>query len=131
MQNAGSLSQGQIEEFLESSEEIEFVGQGCEEVYAWVQKVLVSQEFGRMKKKEKELAKTRNNQAGQASIFHFPGCSPTPTPIVISISGSPPSVPPKGAQSLLKSPFFLSVFIRVHLWPFCSKCSACFCRFSQ
>lgn len=53
MQNAESLSQGQIERFLESSAEIDFVGQGRAEVYAWVQKVLVSQEFARMKKKER------------------------------------------------------------------------------
>ena len=53
MQNAESLSQGQIEQFLEGSEEIDFVGQGRAEVYAWVQEVLVSQEFGGMKKKER------------------------------------------------------------------------------
>jgi transposase InsO family protein len=53
MQNAESLSQGRIEQFLESSEEIDFVGQGRAEVYAWAQKVLVSQEYGRMKKKER------------------------------------------------------------------------------
>lgn len=53
MQNAESLSQGQIQRFLESSEEIDFVGQGRAEVYAWVERVLVKQEFGRMKKKER------------------------------------------------------------------------------
>lgn len=53
MQNAESLSQGQIQQFLESSGEIDFVGQERAEVYAWVQQVLVSQEFGGMKKKER------------------------------------------------------------------------------
>jgi hypothetical protein len=53
MQNAESLSQGQIQQFLESSEEIDFVGQGRAEVYAWVQQVLVKQEFARMRKKER------------------------------------------------------------------------------
>ena len=53
MQNAESLSQGQIERFLESSEEINFVGQRRAEVYAWVQQVLVKQEFARRKKKER------------------------------------------------------------------------------
>jgi transposase len=53
MQNAENLSQERIERFLESSEEVDFVGQGRGEVYAWVQKVLVSQEFGRKGKKER------------------------------------------------------------------------------
>jgi len=53
MQNAESLSQGQIQQFLESSGEIDFVGQGRGDVYAWVQQVLVPQEFARMRKKER------------------------------------------------------------------------------
>jgi len=70
MQNAENLSQGQIEGFLESSEEIDFVGQKRGEVYAWVQKVLVSQEFARMKKKERGrvrayLAKVSGRSAAQ------------------------------------------------------------------
>jgi transposase InsO family protein len=53
MQNAESLSQGQIQQFLESSEQIDFVGQGRGDVYTWVQQVLVKQEFARMRKKER------------------------------------------------------------------------------
>jgi len=52
-QNAETLSQGQIEHFLESSEEVDFVGRGRAEVYAWVQKVLISPKFGGTKKKER------------------------------------------------------------------------------
>ena len=75
MQNAESLSQGQIQRFLESSEEIDFVGQGRAEVYAWVERVLVKQEFGRMKKKERGrvrayLEKMTGRSTAQVSTAH-------------------------------------------------------------
>jgi len=53
MQNAENLSPEQIREFLESSAEIEFGGGGRSEVYAWTERVLVAQEFGRQAKKER------------------------------------------------------------------------------
>jgi transposase InsO family protein len=55
MQNAENLSQEQIREFLESSGGIEFGGGGRSEVYAWTERVLVAQEFGRQGKKERGL----------------------------------------------------------------------------
>src|SRR5260370_7344154 len=53
MQNAENLSPELIREFLESSAEIEFGGGGRTEVYAWTERVLVAQEFGRYSKKER------------------------------------------------------------------------------
>src|SRR5713226_5394501 len=53
MQNAENLNQEQIREFLQSSAAIEFGGGGRTEVYAWTQRVLVAQEFGRHGKKER------------------------------------------------------------------------------
>ena len=53
MQNAENLNQEQIREFLQSSAAIEFGGGGRTEVYAWTQRVLVAQEFGRQAKKER------------------------------------------------------------------------------
>jgi transposase InsO family protein len=51
MQNAETMSQEQIREFLGSSAGIEFGGGGRSEVYAWTERVLVAQEFGRQRKK--------------------------------------------------------------------------------
>jgi transposase InsO family protein len=53
MQNAENLSQEQIREFLESSVAIEFGGGGRSEIYAWTERILVAQEFGRQAKKER------------------------------------------------------------------------------
>ena len=55
MENAGNLSQKKIREFLDCSRGIEFTGEGRGEIYAWVERVLVAQEFGRQKKKERGL----------------------------------------------------------------------------
>ena len=51
MRNAESLTHSQITEFLKASETIEFAGQGRTEVYGWVQKTLVAQEYARHGKK--------------------------------------------------------------------------------
>jgi len=53
MQNAETLSTDQIREFLELSQQIEFTGQSREEVYGWVQMVLVAQEYAGRGKKER------------------------------------------------------------------------------
>lgn len=45
MRNAESLTHSQISEFLKASEGIEFAGQGRAEVYGWVQRMLVNQEY--------------------------------------------------------------------------------------
>lgn len=57
MQNAESLSQEQIREFLRSSREIEFAGCGRAEVYAWTERVLVAQEYGRLGKGERGVVR--------------------------------------------------------------------------
>jgi len=51
MQNAETLSPDRIREFLKLSREIEFTAQNRAEVYAWVQRTLVAQEYARQGKK--------------------------------------------------------------------------------
>src|SRR5260370_41870722 len=53
MKDGENLRAERIREFLESSAEIEFGGGGRTEVYAWTERVLVAQEFGRHSKKER------------------------------------------------------------------------------
>ena len=45
MQNAESLTEEQIRQFLTSSETIEFRGQNRAELYGWVEPMLVAQEY--------------------------------------------------------------------------------------
>ena len=53
MRNAESLTQAQISEFLKASEGIEFAGQGRAEVYGWVERMLVNQEYARRERKQR------------------------------------------------------------------------------
>src|ERR1700751_1288606 len=53
MQNAEELSPGQISEFLKASYGIEFSGQNRAERYAWIQRVLIAQEYARQGKKQR------------------------------------------------------------------------------
>ena len=55
MQNAETLSPNQIREFLKLSQEIEFTAQNRAEVYAWVQRTLVAQEYARQAKKRRGM----------------------------------------------------------------------------
>src|SRR5579871_2869935 len=57
MQNAESLSREQIQEFLRSSEPIEFAGVGREERYGWVERVLAAQDYGKLGKGERGLVR--------------------------------------------------------------------------
>jgi transposase InsO family protein len=57
MQNAESLSREQIQEFLRSSEPIEFAGGGREERYGWVERVLARQKYGELGKGERGLVR--------------------------------------------------------------------------
>jgi transposase InsO family protein len=57
MQNAESLSREQIQEFLRSSEPIEFAGGGRDERYGWVERVLVAQNYGELGKGERGLVR--------------------------------------------------------------------------
>ena len=57
MQNAESLSREQIQEFLRSSEPIEFTGGGRDERYGWVQRVLGAQKYGELGKSERGLVR--------------------------------------------------------------------------
>ena len=45
MQDSEALTAGQINDFLRGTEGVSFAGQRKEQVYAWVEKVLVAQEF--------------------------------------------------------------------------------------
>jgi transposase InsO family protein len=51
MQNAEELSGEQIRSFLKGSETIEFAGQNRADLYGWVQRVLVAQEYAAQDKK--------------------------------------------------------------------------------
>jgi transposase InsO family protein len=51
MQNAEELTGEQIRSFLQGSETIEFAGQNRAELYGWVQRVLVAQEYAAQGKK--------------------------------------------------------------------------------
>jgi hypothetical protein len=57
MQNAESLSQEQIQEFLRSSEPIEFAGSGREERNGWVERVLAAQKYGELSKGERGVVR--------------------------------------------------------------------------
>jgi transposase InsO family protein len=53
MRNAESLTNSQIHEFLKGSAGIEFSGQSRAEVYTWVEKMLVDQEYQQQRKKQR------------------------------------------------------------------------------
>jgi hypothetical protein len=53
MQNAENLTQAQIQEFLKGSRMIECGGQNRAELYGWVQRVLVAQQYALQGKKER------------------------------------------------------------------------------
>jgi transposase InsO family protein len=57
MRNAESLSQEQIQEFLRSSEPIEFAGSGREERNGWVERVLAGQKYGDLSKGERGIVR--------------------------------------------------------------------------
>src|SRR5258708_40219768 len=53
MQNAEALTEEQIREFLKGSETIEFQGQNRADLYGWVERVLVAQEYATQGKKQR------------------------------------------------------------------------------
>lgn len=53
MQNAEALTGSQIDEFLKSSEGIDFTGESRAGIYAWTERLLVAQEFALQGKKER------------------------------------------------------------------------------
>ena len=53
MQNGEGLTAEQIKEFLKGSEGVNFAGQNKREVYAWIEGVLVAQEFAQQDKKQR------------------------------------------------------------------------------
>ena len=53
MWNAENLSLTEMREFLQASQQIEFNGQGRQQIYAWVQQTLVEQEYFRQRKKHR------------------------------------------------------------------------------
>lgn len=57
MWNAESLSREQIQEFLSSSQPIEFSGCGRQEKYAWVERVLGAQSYAELGKRERGVVR--------------------------------------------------------------------------
>jgi transposase InsO family protein len=58
MQNAETLNQNQISEFLKLGEAISFAGQSRSEKYAWAQRLLVSREYACQGKKERGIIRS-------------------------------------------------------------------------
>jgi transposase InsO family protein len=58
MQNSEVLTAEQINDFLKGTGGVDFVGQNKKEVYAWVESVLVSQEFSQQDKKLRGALRT-------------------------------------------------------------------------
>ena len=57
MENAERLSLAQMEALVATSQEVRFVGEGKEEIYAWVEKVLVEQEYAAQGRKERGVVR--------------------------------------------------------------------------
>ena len=57
MENAEGLSPAQMSQFLAGSQAIEFRGQSREEVYGWVQQILMQQEYLRLGKKQRGVVR--------------------------------------------------------------------------
>jgi hypothetical protein len=55
--NAENLSLTEMREFVQASQQIEFNGQGQQEIYAWVQQTLVEQEYFRQRRSSPALPK--------------------------------------------------------------------------
>jgi len=55
MQNVESFTPAQLQEFLNASAGIEFTGQSRSEVYAWVEKILVDQQYACQQKKQRGI----------------------------------------------------------------------------
>ena len=53
MKNAEALSGAQIREFLKGGKAIEFKGESRAELYGWVERVLVAQEYAAQGKKQR------------------------------------------------------------------------------
>jgi transposase InsO family protein len=58
MENGEGLSLAQMRGLLETSREVRFVGEGREQIYAWVEQVLVQQEYHTLGKKDRGVVRT-------------------------------------------------------------------------
>ena len=56
MKNSEALAPERMDDFLEASTEIEFTGQGRQEVYDWIVATLVEQEYFTLRKKQRGRA---------------------------------------------------------------------------
>ena len=80
MQNGEGLSQEQIQEFLRSSEPIEFAFGAREERYAWVEPVLAAQKYGELGQRQRGLVR--------AYVQKVTGLSAAQTTVDPGVSGS-------------------------------------------
>ncbi len=62
MRNAERLSLAEMAEFVQASREIGFDGQSRPEIYAWVQQMLVEQEYFRQRKKDRGVVRAYLNK---------------------------------------------------------------------
>jgi hypothetical protein len=68
--NAENLRESQINEFLKASEAIEFAGQGRSEVYGWVQRMLVGQEYQKQGRKARGAIRAYLSKVTGLSLAH-------------------------------------------------------------
>jgi hypothetical protein len=68
MRHAESLTNSQINEFLKASAGIEFSGQNRTEAYAWVEKMLVAQEYQQQRKKQRGLIRAYLSKVAGLSL---------------------------------------------------------------
>jgi hypothetical protein len=68
MRHAESLTNSQINEFLKASAGIEFSGQNRTEVYAWVEKMLVAQEYQQQREKQRGLIRAYLSKVAGLSL---------------------------------------------------------------
>ena len=59
MENGERLSLAQMRGLVETSQEVRFVGEGREQIYRWVEQVLVQQEYHTLGKKDRGVQITR------------------------------------------------------------------------
>lgn len=57
MENGERLSLAQMRGLVETSQEVRFVGEGREQIYAWVERVLVQQEYSTLGKKDRGVVR--------------------------------------------------------------------------
>jgi hypothetical protein len=92
MRSAESLTNSQIDQFLKASAGIECSGQSRTEVYIWVEKMLVDQEYRQQRKKERGAVRAYLSKVAGLSTRFVDATTPGPvwrTRLPLRPPGSP------------------------------------------